>query len=348
MNEELLKCSGFIYKNNNLMVKRYPFIFVEEQFINHIKERIKILGYELVIPNDDHKDFLNISNLTYYFSSSSINFYSLYKKEEEARKGILDILDIIKNTVKDIFSINLFNAILLNDHKYVSILLSKDHTYSRLGDFSFYEEENNFYVKGTINLDIISSLIEYHSHESSININDEIALTQVAIIPHKMNEQGISQTCKEIESLLQKEGYRVSYFSSTEPVKEKIDLSNLYGIPLRIELSPKDLAKETVKVYLKYDNSCQEVPISSLSKKIKIIFSRLKKMLVNDSIGYNYECDQGKISNFQIHYLCSTCSINTIEKEREYFLPFNQNFMEEHCQICNNIATKRVISLLKK
>lgn len=348
MKEELLKASGFIYKSDKTIVKRYPYIFIEEQFINHLKIRLNYLGYELINPSSDYKDFLKISNFTYYFSSCSINIFSLHKGEEEARKSILDILDALKTIIQNLFSINIINAFLPSDYEYVSLLINKDNTSSRIGEFSFFQENDVFYVKGQINLNAFSSLITYHSSDSLVKISSEIALTQISIIPHKMNESGISKTCKEIESILQNEGYRVKYYSSIETVNEKIKISNLYAIPLRIEVSPKDLAKGVVRVYLSFDNSYQEVTLSSISKSIKIISSRLKKILLNSSISHNFECEQGKCDTYQVNYLCSACLKNIKDKEKEYFLPFNQNFMEERCKLCNNIATKRVVALCKE
>ena len=348
MKEELLKSSEFVYKTAKTEVKRYPYLFIEEQMINHLKNRLNCLGYEYISPNSSYKDFLNISSLSYYCSSCSINIFSLYRSEEEARKGILDVLDTLKMTIKDLFSINIVNGILPSNYEYVSLLINKDNTSIRIGEFIFIQENDAFYVKGHINLNTLPSLITYHSDDSILKISSEIALTQISIIPHKMNEPGISKTCKEVEDLLQNEGYRVKYFSSTEPVNEKINYSNLHAIPLRIEVSPKDLAKGVVKVYLSYDNSYQEVSLSSITKNIKIILSRLNKNLYSSSINHNFECEQGTYDTYQINYLCHSCIQNLKDKEKEYFLPFNQNFMEERCKICNNIATKRVVSLFKE
>ena len=40
MKEELLKSSEFVYKTVKTEVKRYPYLFIEEQMINHLKNRL--------------------------------------------------------------------------------------------------------------------------------------------------------------------------------------------------------------------------------------------------------------------------------------------------------------------
>jgi len=100
---------------------------------------------------------------------------------------------------------------------------------------------------------VIASLIAIHGDNRGLVLPPSVAPVQVVIIPIPSEQTligDIIRYCKEIEEELKKEGFRVKLDDREElrPV-DKYFYWELRGVPLRIEVGPKELREGVVTVF---------------------------------------------------------------------------------------------------
>ena len=80
-----------------------------------------------------------------------------------------------------------------------------------------------------------------HGDDNGLVLPPYVAPTQVVIIPIKQEEEGVLDKAYELEATLKKQGIRVTVDSSDNRPGWKFSEAEMRGIPVRIEIGPKDI-----------------------------------------------------------------------------------------------------------
>ncbi|MCW3984933.1 MAG: proline--tRNA ligase [Candidatus Bathyarchaeota archaeon] len=124
----------------------------------------------------------------------------------------------------------------------------------------------------------IGALISVHGDDNGIGLIPCLAPIQVIIIPipHKENPQSIAEVCKKVAEKLENMGFRTE-------IDQREDLTpgakffywELRGVPIRIEIGPKDVKKEQV-VFVRRDTFKKEAcRISDLSSRLRQLMDQM-------------------------------------------------------------------------
>ncbi|MBD3351159.1 MAG: proline--tRNA ligase [Candidatus Lokiarchaeota archaeon] len=132
---------------------------------------------------------------------------------------------------------------------------------------------------------VIASVIVQHGDDQGLILPPNIAPIQVVVIPilfKKADEVKIIETCRNIKGFLDKAGIRAKLDESQQSPGAKFYHWEQKGIPLRIEVGPRDLKKNQM-VTVRRDN--REKQFISLDN-IKETGDRIKKILndLNDDL----------------------------------------------------------------
>lgn len=111
-----------------------------------------------------------------------------------------------------------------------------------------YTDKNNTlqYVHQTswgMTTRVIGALIMVHGDNSGLVIPPRIAPVQVMVIPIRQNAEGVLEKAGEIKNALAAAGIRVSLDDSEKSPGWKFSEQEMRGIPVRVELGPKDIEK---------------------------------------------------------------------------------------------------------
>ncbi len=119
---------------------------------------------------------------------------------------------------------------------------------------------------------IFASVILTHGDNKGLRFPFEIAPLQVIIIPILFEKEPlVLKEAEKIKSLLEQENISVEIDSSEKRPGEKFYFWEMKGVPLRIEIGPKDIAKKNVAI-CRRDNSKKEfVKISDIINSVKKI-----------------------------------------------------------------------------
>lgn len=225
--------------------------------------------------------------------------HDVFNKHEEAMKQIREDLDICKKVIYDKLKIpflyfkrpawDKFKGAndtytpdtLMPDGKRNQLASTHDlgQNFSKAFDIKVKgKDEKERYVWQTCFgpgiWRIMAAIIAIHGDDKGLVLNFELAPLQIVIIPIMFSDKRIEskkliRKCREIESKLKKVGYRVRFDDNKETPGFKYNKWELRGVPVRIEIGPKEIKKRTVSIILRTENKRKEIKLSNLYKEIR-------------------------------------------------------------------------------
>ncbi len=217
---------------------------------------------------------------------------------------------------------------------------------------------------------MFASVIAFHGDNRGLRFPFEIAPVQIIIVPiaaHKNKD--VLKTAEKLRDDLFDEGYRVEIDSSDKMPGEKFFFWEMKGVPIRLELGPKELESKELILYRRDTEKKTKIKISNLideiEKNSEELSANLKKQadekfknIIRDA---NDRKELEKIVNDRGFARANFCSIGlegakcaeTIEKEfsatvrGKHVGKEEQPFGNKKCIICGKPA-KAVVYIGKQ
>ena len=137
--------------------------------------------------------------------------------------------------------------------------------FAKAFDIKYLDENNTLqYVHQTswgMSTRIIGAIIMVHGDDAGLKLPPAIAPVQAVIVPIAMHKEGVLERAAELKDQLSKK-FRVKLDDSDKSPGWKFSEYEMRGVPVRIELGPKDIEKN------------QAVLVSRLDRSKKICFAR--------------------------------------------------------------------------
>jgi len=133
---------------------------------------------------------------------------------------------------------------------------------------------------------LLAAIISIHGDRKGIIVPPEIAPTKCVIVPimFKGKEQIILKKAKEIESMLKKENISVFIDSRDEiAAGRKFYEWEAKGIPLRIEIGPRDLEKNQITIVRRDSNEKVAINESKVIEKVRELLDNIQKSLLKEA-----------------------------------------------------------------
>tara|TARA_Y100000310_G_scaffold38326_1_gene35942 strand:- start:13734 stop:15167 length:1434 start_codon:yes stop_codon:yes gene_type:complete len=198
---------------------------------------------------------------------------------------------------------------------------------------------------------LIGALVMLHSDDNGLVLPPRIAPTQIVIVPIYFDDkEKIIKKANEIKNKLKnyevelddRDGYTPGW---------KYNEWELKGVPLRIEIGPKDIAKKQVVLVRRDNNNKEFVKLAQLDKKVKetlesiqnSLFNKAKKFLdsnIVDAKSWNDFSKQIKNGKFVKTSFCGMPSCEDEIKEKtdgatSRLIPFQQPNKIGKCINCS-------------
>ena len=119
----------------------------------------------------------------------------------------------------------------------------------------------------------IGVMVMVHGDNMGLVLPPRVAPIQVVIVPvvYKDSADKINTAASELEAKLKAAGVRVSVDARANYTAGwKYNHWEQKGVPIRLELGPKDLAQQQVRMVRRLDNTKEDVPLSVLVPKIQL------------------------------------------------------------------------------
>ncbi len=308
--------------------------------------------------------------------------HTMYETEEEGRKDALRMLEVYDDVGRDLLAIPFVKGIKTDKEKFAGALETysiealmpdgkalQSGTTHFFGDgfakafgISYLGRDNKlhtpFQTSFGASTRLIGALIMVHGDDNGLVLPPYVAPTQVVIIPIQMKNPEVLKKAKEYYELLKKNGIRVKLDDSDHTPGWKYSEYEMKGVPLRLEIGPRDLANGVLvlakrntgeKITVKEDELVNKVN-SLLSDIHSEMYRRAYKYLLDHTTEAHSLDELKTILDRGGYAKVMWCGDEECEnKIKELYqatarcIPFSQEVFEDNCLICGKKAKKMVL-----
>ena len=152
--------------------------------------------------------------------------------------------------------------------------------FARAFDIQYTDKDNKLaYVHQTswgLSTRIIGAIIMVHGDDSGLVLPPRIAPTQITVVPIAQHKEGVSEKAEEIRQRLAKAGFAVKCDLSEKSPGWKFSEQEIKGIPLRIEIGPKDIEKGIVTAVRRDTREKTEIPFEKLEETVGALLEKMQ------------------------------------------------------------------------
>ena len=238
-----------------------------------------------------------------------------------------------------------------------------DDIFAKAYGVQFTDKDNTLkYVHQTswgMTTRVIGAMIMVHGDNSGLVLPPHIAPIQVMIIPIRQDAEGVMDKALEVKTALAAAGVRVNLDDSEKSPGWKFFEQEMRGIPIRIELGPKDIEKGQAVLVRRDTREKTIVPIEEIPTQASALletiqadmFRRAKEHLeshIYDATDYDTFCKTiAEKPGFVRAMWCgdeaceSKIKADTTATSR--CIPFKQIRISDRCVCCGKPAKHEVI-----
>ena len=234
--------------------------------------------------------------------------------------------------------------------------------FARAYDVTFTEKDNTVkYVYQTswgMTTRVIGALIMVHGDNSGLVLPPHIAPTQVMVIPIRQDAEGVLDKALSVKAALESAGVRTDLDDSEKSPGWKFSEQEMRGIPIRVELGPKDIEKNQAVLVRRDTREKTIVSINELPSVVPQLLETIQKDMFlrakthRDSHTYdahNYEEFKEIVNNKPGFVRAMWCGDPACEEKikadttaTSRCIPFEQEQIADTCVCCGRPAKKMV------
>ena len=155
--------------------------------------------------------------------------------------------------------------------------------FARAFDIQFSDKENKLsYPHQTswgLSTRTIGGIIMTHGDNNGLSLPPRIAPMQVIVIPVASHKPGVLEKAAELVSRLKAAGIRVKSDISDQSPGWKFAEYEMKGVPLRIEIGPKDIEKDQCVAARRDNGDKLPIPLSELETRVPKMLDVIQKSL---------------------------------------------------------------------
>ncbi|MDY6323795.1 MAG: proline--tRNA ligase [Catonella sp.] len=205
---------------------------------------------------------------------------------------------------------------------------------------------------------IIGAVIMVHGDDSGLVLPPRIAPIQADIIPIQQNKEGVLDKANEIFDTLKKAGVSVKVDDTDKTPGYKFAEQEMRGIPVRIEIGPKDIANNQCVVCRRDTREKYTVALDEIATRIPEILEEIQKDMYDRALAHreshtytatNYEEFVKTINEKPGFIKAMWCGDRACEDKIKEdtgatarCMPFAQENLSDVCVCCGKPAKKMV------
>ena len=125
---------------------------------------------------------------------------------------------------------------------------------------------------------LIGAIIMTHGDERGLKLPPKVAPIQVVMLPIAAHKPGVLDKCREVYETLDKTGLRVKLDDRDFVTPGyKFNEWELKGVPVRVEIGPRDIENGVAMVVRRDTFEKQQIPLSELPEKLPALLDEIEK-----------------------------------------------------------------------
>ncbi|XP_057461676.1 proline--tRNA ligase, cytoplasmic isoform X3 [Actinidia eriantha] len=234
--------------------------------------------------------------------------HTAFATKEEANKEVLEILELYRRIYEDYLAIPVIKGKKSEHEKFAGGLYTTSveafipHTGRGIQGATSHCLGQNFAKMFEINFEndkgekamvwqnswaystrTIGVMVMVHGDDKGLVLPPKIAAVQVIVIPVPYKDadtKGIFDACDATVKALNESGFRAeSDFRDNYSPGWKYSHWEMKGVPLRIEIGPKDLANDQVRAVRRDNSAKSDIPRASLVEQVKDMLDDIQQSL---------------------------------------------------------------------
>ena len=235
--------------------------------------------------------------------------HTVHITKEEAEEEVLKILDIYKKTVEEELAIPVTTGKKSEKEKFVgavytttmesimpdgkALQMGTSHflgqNFSKPFEVKFADKDNvehfAWQTSWGVSWRLIGAMVMTHGDDKGLVLPPKVAPIQVVIVPIYRNEEGekkVMEKVGEIVEILEEKELRI-HIDNRSGISPgyKFNDWELKGVPIRIEIGPKDIEKESCIVAKRVDGEKTSLKLNEIDQITNILESIQQTMLDN-------------------------------------------------------------------
>jgi prolyl-tRNA synthetase len=241
--------------------------------------------------------------------------HTAHETEAEAEEETLKILELYKETVETELAMPVVAGRKSESEKFAGALRTYSiealmgdgralqagtshnlgQNFAKAFDIKFQARDKSVqYVWGTswgVTTRLIGAAIMVHGDDSGLVLPPRVAPYQVVIVPIGRDDwrETVLPRAREIQDLLVAAGFRVTLDQRDERPGWKFSEWELRGVPLRVEIGPKDIEKSQVLTARRDTREKLGVPVAELAVRVREILDDVQRNLFERALRFREE-----------------------------------------------------------
>ena len=145
--------------------------------------------------------------------------------------------------------------------------------FARAFDITFAGKDNlphhPFQTSWGVSTRLIGGVIMTHGDNSGLVLPPKVAPVQVIVIPVAQHKEGVVEANEAVAERLKKAGFRVKMDASDNSPGWKFAEYEMKGVPLRVEIGPKDMEKDQCVIARRDTGEKVFVPLAELEETVQ-------------------------------------------------------------------------------
>ena len=230
--------------------------------------------------------------------------HTIHATEEEAREETLTMLDVYREFAENVLAIPVFTGRKSEKEKFAGaaetysieamMLDGKalqagtshylgDH-FSKVFDIKFLDRDGQLkYVYQTswgTSTRMIGGVVMVHGDERGLKLPPRIAPVQVVIVPVAAHKEGVNEKAAKLYSLLKGAQIRVNLDDRDASPGWKFNEWEMKGVPLRLEIGPKDIEKNQCVLVRRDTHEKTFVSLDNIEKTVADMLDDIQKNML--------------------------------------------------------------------
>ena len=309
--------------------------------------------------------------------------HTIHETKEEAKERTLKMLDIYTDVAEKLLAIPVIKGIKTDKEKFAgaeetytieammydgkALQAGTSHyfgqNFTKPFDVKFQNKDGKleyaYQTSWGISTRLIGAIIMAHGDNRGLNLPPKVAPIQVVIVPIAMNKEGVKEKTIELcDSLKNNFRVKVDLRDNISP-GYKFNDWEMRGVPVRIELGPRDIENNRCIIVRRDNNEKKEVSLNNIISELSIILEDIqlnlfnlckKRMEQKTTVAYNLEEFINNINKEQGFIKAMWCGnvecedkIKELTSAKSRCIPFEQEHLDDKCVCCGKKADKMVI-----
>ncbi len=222
------------------------------------------------------------------------------------------------------------------------------------------ELEYAYQTSWGISTRLIGAIIMAHGDNRGLKLPPKVAPTQVVIVSIKQENEEVQKAVEKIEKELKEKDIRVKVDNRDNyTVGYKFNYWEMKGVPIRIEIGPKDIESNTCIITRRDTCEKEKADINNISEEVNKLIDEIQINMYNmvkenmekrTTVARSLEEFKEQMDKNQGFIKTMWCGDEACEDEikaatgaKSRCMPYDQEHLDYKCAICGKPATKMVI-----